>query len=293
MEKLVKTKSVCVFGRLAVPLVGVAGARAVTVACRREEMPMAAVTTLQRVLIIPFLAVLVLVAFGAFPSAQTETPLGTASGFLITNQGLIVTNMHVIEGASRIEVHVPSLGRTLPARVVATDKLNDLALLRVASDSVRTLGAIPYRLAASSTVAVGQDAWTLGFPLGSIMGSTARLATGTIDSLSGFRDAPGLLQISAPIQPGNSGGPLFNSQGEVIGVVVSGLDAKYFLDNTGIIPQNVNFAVKVSLLRNLLESQLDWSDAIDTRQTVGSTITLPLERQVQRKRPTNPILSAV
>ena len=136
--------------------------------------------------------------------------------------------MHVIEGGSRIEVHVPSLGRTVPGRVVATDKLNDLALFRVDSDSVRTLGEIPYRLAAAGTVAVGQDAWTLGFPLGTVMGSTARLATGTIDSLSGLHDAPGRLQISAPIQPGNSGGPLFNSQGELIGVVVSGLNAKYF-----------------------------------------------------------------
>jgi serine protease Do len=147
-------------------------------------MAMVTVTTLRRVLIVPFLAVLVLVAFGAFPSAQADTLLGTGSGFLITNQGLIVTNMHVIEGASRIEVQVPSLGRTVSARVVATDTLNDLALLRVASDSVRTRGAIRYRLAASSTVAVGQDAWTLGFPLGSIMGSTAATRDGRARPIS-------------------------------------------------------------------------------------------------------------
>ena len=84
------------------------------------------------------------------------------------------------------------------------------------------------------------------------MGDNSRFSSGRINSLYGIQDDPRLLQISNPLQPGNSGGPLFSSKGELIGVVVSSLSAKYFFyDNAGIIPQNVNFAIKISYLRNI------------------------------------------
>jgi hypothetical protein len=186
---------------------------------------------------------------------------GSGSGFIISGQGLVVTNMHVVNSASRVEARIPSLQLAIPARVANVDQTNDLALLRIDSTPLKQLRPVPYRLADASAIAVGQDAWTLGFPLGSVMGSAPRLAVGTINSLTGIQDAPGLLQISAPLQPGNSGGPLFNKHGDIVGVVVASLNAEYLFSKAGILPQNVNFAVKVSLLRNLLESQPDWNAA--------------------------------
>jgi S1-C subfamily serine protease len=120
---------------------------------------------------------------------------------------------------------------------------------------------------------------TLGFPLGDIMGSKSRLSTGLINSEFGIQDDPRVYQISNPLQPGNSGGPLFNNKGELVGVVVSGLNAKYFYENAGIIPQNVNFAVKSTYLSNLLSMIPEGDDIIKRRNAVLHTA---LENQVEQ-----------
>jgi serine protease Do len=110
------------------------------------------------------------------------------------------------------------------------DKNNDLAILEINNFSTLEfeLNKIPFSIGDMQSAKVGQEVFTLGFPLGSILGSTAKLSTGKINSLYGIDDNPSLLQIGNPLQPGNSGGPLFNMQGELVGVVVSGLNAKYY-----------------------------------------------------------------
>ncbi len=214
-------------------------------------------------------------------AGQSERLQSTGSGFLVNDAGLFVTNFHVVEGATRIEVFFPSLNAALPAVILASDEVNDLAVVSVPASQTRALGSVSLRFADSTSVAVGQDAWTLGFPLS--MGTTPRLAAGIVNSLAGMADDPRVLQISNPIQPGNSGGPLFNRRGELIGVVVSGLSAKAFLESAGIVPQNVNFAVKATLLQNLLETQALWARPQASRPS--AVRTLPLDELAKAASP--------
>jgi S1-C subfamily serine protease len=130
------------------------------------------------------------------------------------------------------------------ASVVATDKFNDLALLKIEGVTVNTSG-IPYSVK-TSTSEVGEDVFVLGYPLTSTMGEEIKLTTGVVSSKTGFQGDVSLYQISAPIQPGNSGGPLFDGNGNVIGIV----SAKH----KG--AENVGYAIKASYLRNLMESAL-------------------------------------
>ena len=99
---------------------------------------------------------------------------------------------------------------------------------------------------------MGDKAFTVGFPLSNILGDRPRYYEGVINSISGAGNDPKLFQISIPIQPGNSGGPLFNESGKIIGMVTSSLDAETTSQVTGNIPQNVNFAIKATFIKNLL-----------------------------------------
>ena len=114
------------------------------------------------------------------------------------------------------------------------------------------------------------------------MGKSPRYSEGSINSLYGLDDDPAQFQISTPLQPGNSGGALFNKKGELVGIVVSGLDAKAFSDYLGIVPQNVNFAIKINYLESLI-NMLPNSNKIKKR---NSTITnLDQGEQVEQLSP--------
>jgi serine protease Do len=184
----------------------------------------------------------------------------------------------VVAGASRIELRLPGRSEAIPASVVVKDTRNDLAILRTAPIP----GIIPISFADPSLVKVGQDTFTLGYPLGDLMGTTVRLSTGTIDSLLGLDGDPRMFQISDPVQPGNSGGPLFNKDGQIVGIVVAQLDAKVLYDAIGVIPQNVNFAVKANLLKNLLDTLPDGSQI--GKQANGLQ-GMPREKQVEALTP--------
>ena len=169
----------------------------------------------------------------------------SGTGFALKNN-YIVTNYHVIEDAKTINIQgVNGEFKTkYNASVVASDKFNDLAILKVEGVSISTI-AIPYSIK-TSTSEVGEDIFVLGFPLTSTMGEEIKLSTGVVSSRTGFQGDVSLYQISAPIQPGNSGGPLFDNNGNVIGIV----SAKH----KG--AENVGYAIKASYLRNLMESAL-------------------------------------
>ena len=167
---------------------------------------------------------------------------GTA---FVVAPGLLVTNHHVIDGCGEIEV-IASDGRR-PATVVDSVQQIDLALLRVFG----LRGGVASLRTQSATL-LGESATVFGFPLGGALSSTGNFTTGVVSSLRGLRDAAGEIQITAPVQPGSSGGPVLDQSGAVIGVVQSKLDALRAVRATGDIPQNVNFAISLDVLADFL-----------------------------------------
>jgi TonB family protein len=171
-----------------------------------------------------------------------QTPSGT--GFVIAPNTL-VTNHHVLEGCDDPQV-VTSRGPR-PARVLDSDANTDLALIWVSG-----LGGSAAKLRPPASVELGEQAFVFGFPYQGALSSSGNFTNGIVSALSGLRDTRHHLQITAPVQPGNSGGPLLDEAGNVIGVVVAKLDALRMAVATGDIPQNVNFAVSVDALHRFL-----------------------------------------
>ncbi len=179
-------------------------------------------------------------AAGAAPPLRPNphARVSSGTGFVVAPDR-VLTNQHVVNGCNRVLIRTAD-GRTLaatpPARV---DVQRDLALLAVPGNPGP---ALPFR--GDPAVRRGEAVVTYGFPLAGLLSSGPTLTTGEVSALSGFADHQGRFQISAPVQPGNSGGPLLDRQGNVVGVVVAKLNAAHVAARTGDIPQNVNFAVK-------------------------------------------------
>lgn len=175
----------------------------------------------------------------------------SGSGFFITEDGFLVTNEHVVNGASQIRLVVG--GQFIVATVVKLDAANDLALLK-AEGKYSPLALVPSR-----SMRLGHTVATVGFPNIDLQGFAPKLAKGEIAALSGAQDDPRYFQVSLPVQPGNSGGALFDERGNVIGVVSAKLNVLEALAKSGEIPENVNYAVKSSFLLSFLEAVPDVS----------------------------------
>ena len=171
------------------------------------------------------------------------------TGFFVTADGYALTNHHVIEDCRTIAM-LTDRG-TLPARVVRKDEQNDLALLFV-ENSTKVAFA---NFRAAPGIRAGDGVVVAGFPLPTVLQNGLNVTVGNISSLAGVRGNSALLQMTAPVQPGNSGGPLLDMAGNVVGVIVSKLDALAMAKETGDIPQNINFAVQGSIARLFLEAQ--------------------------------------
>lgn len=179
-------------------------------------------------------------ATGVVPSPGTPVLQGSGTAFFVSDQGHLITNAHVVQGCETLKID----GRAVS--LLATDDGFDLALIKdapVAADMVAQFAARPAALNADITVA--------GYPLTGIL-SGLNITRGSVSSLKGMAGDAIRMQISAPVQPGNSGGPAVDASGRVVGVVVSKLDAQMVAEATGDIPQNVNFAIRGEMAKLFL-----------------------------------------
>lgn len=179
------------------------------------------------------------------PAPAPQPNSGTGSGVFISDDGLVLTAEHVIRGAKHIEILTRD-GRRLRARVQSASRSLDLAILT--TDSKQPV-YLPVRLTRPTP---GAKVFTVGYPVPGVLGQEPKVSDGIVNAVSGIRDDAGFMQISIPIQPGNSGGPVVTEDGTLVGVVTSTASIAPFLERTGTIPQNVNWAVHASLAVTLL-----------------------------------------
>ena len=178
------------------------------------------------------------------PAHRAPEREATGSGFRVSADGHVLTNAHVVRGCA--EVRLPPAG---PAAVAARDEAADLALLRGPA------GAPFAAFRQGRGIRPGASVLVAGYPLRGLLASGANVSTGVVATLAGPGDDRRLIQITAPVQPGNSGGPVLDSAGNAVGVVVSKLDALGLARATGDIPQNVNFAVSAGTARAFLDAE--------------------------------------
>ena len=170
----------------------------------------------------------------------------SGSGFAVSEDGYVVTNHHVIEGCQKVLVH--SKEQSIQAIIVTSDPQNDLALLKAdfIPETVFPLSADRPELL--------QDIYVAGYPFGKNISSSVKVTKGIISSLTGIGNNFSNIQIDAALQPGNSGGPILDEKGNVIGVAVAKLDAELILENFGSLPEDTNFGIKSNIVRNILDS---------------------------------------
>jgi TolA protein len=196
----------------------------------------------------PFaVALFLLTSLRVFASEPEDRPKSNGTGFVVSRQGHILTNDHVVENCPSIRVIIDGQQKEVP--VVARDKENDLAIVKL-SGTVSNVA----RFRKGRNIRSGDNVVVVGFPYHSLLASEANVTTGTVSALAGLRNDTRFLQIAAPVQPGNSGGPVLDKSGHVIGIVESKLNALAMAIITGDIPQNVNFAIKDAIAKSFLES---------------------------------------
>jgi S1-C subfamily serine protease len=187
---------------------------------------------------------------------SSARPKSVGTGFFITEDGYLVTNFHVVEDAESYAIKTRK--GTFPAQLIKSDKGNDIALLKVSG----IFNALP--ISTNRQLRLGQSVFTIGFPNPDMQGLEPKLTRGEISSLAGMKDDARHYQISVPVQPGNSGGPLVDMAGNAVGIVTMRLGDYRTLRLTGALPQNVNYAVKGSFLSSLLDSLPDMQAKLKT-----------------------------
>ena len=196
----------------------------------------------------------------------------SGSGFFISKLGHIITNEHVVQNCNKITVG-DNIDRQVSARLIEVDKKNDLALLKtttldLASSetkllikklSTQKLGIeiVPLATAGlmrSDDVELGEKIVVAGFPYGEIFSKEIKVTFGNVNSTKGIGDDSSQFQIQAPVQIGNSGGPIYDKYGNIVGVVVAQLDKLKMATTIGSLPENVNFGIKASTVKQFLNS---------------------------------------
>ena len=220
------------------------------------------------------------------PSPKKSPPpkSGTnGSGFFVSKLGHIVTNEHVVRKCGSVTVG-DNVNKQVAASVIETDKRNDLALLRISSTQMASaetktliskLGVYFAPLASeglmrSDDIELGEDVVVSGYPYGELFSNSIKVTKGIVSANKGVGDDSGQFQIDAAVQPGNSGGPIYDENGNIVGVVVAQLDPLKVAKTIGSLPQNVNFGIKASTVRQFLTSAglpTKWSNRTKRKST--------------------------
>jgi S1-C subfamily serine protease len=178
--------------------------------------------------------------------SSNET-VSTGTGFLVSPHGHVLTANHVLRGRTAISVKTAT-GDVMAAQVLAVSQNLDVALLKIAfaaTDFV-ALKHTPVRLES------GDRVFTFGYPVTTVLGSEAKYSDGAISSVSGIQGDVAFLQVTVPIQPGNSGGPLVREDGTLVGVISSSAAIVPFIRLAGTLPQNINWATNINAAMPLL-----------------------------------------
>jgi S1-C subfamily serine protease len=185
-------------------------------------------------------------------SAKSESvaiqELGLGTGFVISESGHILTNNHVVSGCEYMQVRYVD-GTQEKADVLFTDVINDLAVIKVNKKQTH-IATLP----STTNYRVGEDIVTFGFGLGYTLSTSGIVTTGTIGALSGMDDDSRFIQITASIQHGNSGGPLSDNKGNIIGINTAGIEPVNYYKNHGVFPEAANFSVKEIVIKTFLKA---------------------------------------
>lgn len=198
------------------------------------------------------------------PQDDEVLEASSGSGFAVSSDGYVITNNHVIEGCQEVAVY--DGGRAVPATVVTYDLQNDLALLK-GDFTPKTVFAL-----SDDQPELLQDVYVAGYPFGNEISSSIKVTKGIISSLTGIGNNFSNIQIDAALQVGNSGGPILDEMGNVVGVAVSKLDAKFMYDNFGQIPEDTNFGIKANVVRSVLDSNGVSSPSPSTNEITKSEL---------------------
>ena len=182
----------------------------------------------------------------AKPNERDPELYSTGTGFVVSSERHVLTNDHVVDECAEVRI-APSLATT----VVARDQASDLALLKISAGNAGAVAAFRQ----GRGIRPGDDVVVVGYPLRSYLASEMHVTRGSVSALAGPGDDRRFFQITAPVQPGNSGGPVLDSAGNIVGVVMAKLNAIEVAHATGDIPQNVNFAVGAGTARAVLDTQ--------------------------------------
>lgn len=215
----------------------------------------------------------------SYPASQKEIfksneTSSSGTGFFISND-LIATNYHVVADAKEIKISFNQ--KQYNAKLLIKDAINDLALLQIQFEDNQIEKKLfseqikPLPVGEVNKIKEGDKVFTIGFPLIQELGKSPRVSEGIINSTYGINDDPRMFQISIPVQPGNSGGPMFNQDGEVVGIITSTINNEYLIISKGTFPQNVNFSVKINYLYNLLELLHEKVEPIKRQNTTIKT----------------------
>jgi len=178
--------------------------------------------------------------------SNTIIPASSGTGFFISKDGHIITNNHVIDSCHTNKVNYQ--GNVVAAKILARDRINDLALLQ-ADIKPKDIFNI-----STDDVDLLEEIYVAGYPFGKAVSSSVKVTRGVVSALSGLGDNYSNIQIDAALQPGNSGGPIINNKGNVVGIAVSKLDYEKVIEAFGTIPENTNFGIKSSVLQTFTKS---------------------------------------